>query len=147
MMDERIQTTMNRIATRGFWIWYVLMLISLCCRTLILKQHPRDYWDILAILLIGSLYVFIAAANKGFFSVYEHEFTRRSLAVCIPSAIIIAAAILAIFAWQFPTPGMNSIVDVGMFVIVLLPGVGLWIGIAYFIHRRWTRKEGIEDEK
>ena len=65
MKDERIQTTHNRIAAIGFCILYVLMTISLWYRQLILEQHPREYWDIFAIWVIGMLFVFIACANKG----------------------------------------------------------------------------------
>ena len=139
MKDERIQTTVNRIAARVCCIWYVLMLISLNYRLLILKQHIRDFWDIFAIFFIGSLYGFIAYANKG---VFGHGFNRRSLTIGIA-----AAAISGFFAMQFIAGRMFSVAEVGAFLIGGLPGVGLVIGIAYFLNRRWKRKEGIEDEK
>jgi len=138
MTDERIQTTINRIGARVCFIWYVLMLISIVYRTLILKQHPRDYWDFFAILLIGSGYGFIALATKGGLS----YFNRRSLTLGIGGAIIVSLALL------FIAGQIHSVVDAGAFVIgVLLPAAGLSIGIAYFLDRRWKRKEGIEDEK
>jgi len=142
MKDERIQTTVNRCAARGFCIWYVLMLISLYYRMLILKQHIRDYWDIFAIFFIGTLFVFIAYAKKG---VLDHDFKRRWLTICIAAPI--AAAIIFFPTWQSIAGQMPSVVYVGLFLIGFLPGMGLVIGIAYFLNRRWKRKEGIEDEK
>ena len=44
------------------------MSISLLYRVVILKQRPRQWWDILAIWLIGMFFVFIADARKGVFA-------------------------------------------------------------------------------
>jgi len=137
MKDERIQTTVNHIARRGFCIWYVLMLISLNYRLWILKQHPRDFWDIFAIWVIGTLFVFIAYANKG---VFDHGFKRLWLTIGIVNLIVL-------FTLFFIMGQIHSVVDVGAFLIGYLPAMGLVIGIAYFLTRRWKRKEGIEDEK
>ena len=137
MKDERIQTTVNRCAAGGFAIWFLLMSISLLYRMLILKQHIRDWWDIFAIWFIGILYLFIAQANKG---VLDHGFKRRWLAICI-------GAFIGIFAVFFIMGRIHSVVDVGAVLIGFLPGMGLVIGIAHFLNRRWERKEGIEDEK
>ena len=137
MKDERIQTTVNHIARRGFCIWYVLMLISLNYRLWILKQHPRDFWDIFAIWVIGTLFVFIAYANKG---VFDHGFKMRWLTIGIVNLIVL-------FTLFFIMGQIHSVVDVGAFLIGYLPAMGLVIGIAYFLTRRWKRKEGIEDEK
>jgi len=137
MKDERIQTTVNRFAAIGFFIWYVLMLISLDYRLLILKQHPREIWDIFAIFCIGTLFVFIAYANKG---VFAHGFKRFWLTMCI-------FLIIGLFTFQFIAGQIHSVVDVGASLIGSLAGAGLVIGIAHFLNRRWKRKEGIEDEK
>ena len=137
MKDERIQTTINHIARRVFVIWYVLMLISLDYRLLILKQHPRDFWDFIAIFFIGSLYGFIAFANKG---VFDYGFKRFWLAICI-------GAFIGIFTAFFIMGRIHSVVDAGALLIGFLPGMALVIGIAYFLNRRWERKAGVEDEK
>ena len=137
MKDERIQTTVNRFAAAGFFIWYVLMLISLDYRLWILKQHPREFWDIFAIWVIGTLFVFIAYANKG---VFDHSFKRLWLTIGIVNLIVL-------FTLFFIMGQIHSVVDVGALLIGFLPGMGLVIGIAYFLNRRWKRKEGIEDEK
>ena len=144
MKDERIQTTINRFAARGFCIWWVLLLICFYCRSVILKQHPREFWDIFAIFFIGTLYVSIVCANKG---VFGHGITRRSLTIAIPVGIIIAAAIIGFSAWKFSTPGMDSVVAVLTLLISTLLVMGLVFGVAHFLKRRWERKEGIEDEK
>jgi hypothetical protein len=137
MQDERIQATANRIAGRGFFIWYWLMLISLYYRMFFLKQHIRDFWDIAAIFFIGTFFVFIAYANKG---VLDCGFKRRVLTLCI--------VLFTVFCtWHLIAGHWHSLVDVGTSLLGFLAGTGLWIGIAYFLSRRWKRKEGIEDEK
>ena len=135
MKDERIQTTLNSFAAIGFYIWYLLMSISLCYRTLILKEHIQDFWDIFAIFCVGTLFVFIAYANKG---VFDHGFKRRWLTICI-------AAFIGILTVQFIMGQIHSVVDVGTMLIGFIPGMGLCIGIAHFLNQRWKRKEGIED--
>ena len=137
MKDERIQTTANRFAAGGFCIWYFLISISLCYRTLILKQHIRDFWDIFSIFCIGTLFVFIAYANRG---VFGHGFKRRWLTICI-------SVIVGVFTSFFIAGRIHSVVDAGALLIGFLPGMALVIGIAYFLNRRWERKAGVEDEK
>jgi hypothetical protein len=137
MKDERIQTTVNRFAAIGYFIWYVLMAISLDYRLLILKQHPREIWDIFAIFCIGTFFVFIAYANKG---VLDHDFRKIWLTIGIVNLIVI-------FTLFFIMDKIHTVVDVGVILIGFLPGMGLVIGIAHLLNRRWKRKEGIEDEK
>ncbi len=131
--DERIQTTVNRFAAIGFFIWYALTLISLDYRLLILKQHPREIWDIFAIFLIANLFVIIACARKGIFFLLSK---RGWLALCI-----------FLFALSFITGQIHSVVDVGGVLMGLLLATGLVFGITHFLTQRWERKEGIEDEK
>lgn len=136
MKDERIQTTVNHIGRIGFVIFFVLTLISINYRLWILKQHPRLFWDFLAIFFIVSLYGFFAFANKG---IFEHNFKRFWFAVCI--GIIITNMTL-----MFIMGRIHSIVDLCVFLFSSLLGVGLLIAIAYFLNRHWKQKEGIEDE-
>ncbi len=133
MKDERIVTTFNRFAAGGFLIWQLLLSISLCYRTLILKQHPREWWDILAIFCFGIFFVSAACAKKGIFFPLSK---RGWLALCI-----------GLLALAFITGKIHSVVDVGGLVIGILLGMGLLIGITHFLDRRWKRKEGFEDEK
>lgn len=137
MKDERIQTTVNRFAAIGFYIWYLLTLICLNYRLLILKQHPRDFWDFIAIFLIVNVFVFIAYANKGTF---DYRFKRFWLTI----SIMIFFVNLTLF---FIIGLIDSVVDVVEYLIGFLLGMVPVIGIAHFLNRRWKRKEGIEDEK
>ena len=137
MSDERIQTTANRFAAMGFIIWFALTAISLNYRLLILKQHPRDFWDFIAIFFIVTFFVSIAYATKG---IFDHNSTRRWLTICI-------FVLIGIFTSQLITGRIHSVVDVGVTLIGSLSGMGLVIGIVYFLNRRWKRKAGIEDEK
>jgi hypothetical protein len=138
MKDERIQTTVNRFAARGFYIWHLLLAISLFYRSLILKQHPRDWWDILAIWVIGILFVFIACVSKG---VFAHLNFKR---LWLTSGIGVIIFNITLF---FIIGQIHSVIHVGLFLIALLLGMGPVIGISHFLNRRWKRKEGIEDEK
>ncbi len=133
MKDERIQTTANRFAAVGFLIWQLLLSISLNYRLWILKQHIREIWDIFAIFCFGIIFVSIACAKKGIFVPLSKW---GWLALCI-----------FLFTLFFIMGQIHSVVDVGALLIGFLPGMGLVIGIAYFLNRRWKRKEGIEDEK
>ncbi|UCG48352.1 MAG: hypothetical protein JSU94_00980 [Phycisphaerales bacterium] len=136
-IDERIEATVNRVAARVSCVWFLLMSISLCYRTLILKQHIRDCWDIYAIFLIGILYGFIAQARKG---VLGDGFNRFWLTIFILVFIVN-------FTVFFLIGQIHSVVDVAEYLIGFLPGMALVIGIAYLLNRRWRRKQGIEEEK
>ena len=137
MYDERIQTTISHITRRAFFIWFLLMLISLNYRLLILRQHPRELWDFMAIFFIASLYGFIAFANKG---VFDHNFKRFWWSLGIYITILL-------FALFFIKGQIHSVADSVMYLSGILLGMIPVIGIAYFLNRRWKRKEGIEDEK
>lgn len=138
MMDERIQTSMNRTAALGFFcICYVLLPISGLYRMLILKQHPREFWDIVAIFFIGMFFLCIAYAKAGF---VPHVSKREWLTIGIVNLIVL----LTLF---FIMGQVHSVVDVGALLIGFIPAMGLVIGIFHFLKRRWERKEGIEDEK
>ena len=137
MKDERIQTTINHITRRAFAIYFVLMCISINYRLWILQQHPRQFWDFLAIFFIVCFYGFIAFSKKG---VFDHNFKRYWFGICI--GIIIVNITL-----MFIRGRIHSIVDMVAFLIAHLLGVGLCIAISYCLNRRWKRKEGLEDEK
>ena len=138
MKDERIQNTMNRIAALGFFcICYLLVPISVLYRMLILKQHPREFWDIIAILFIGMFFLCIAYAKAGF---VPHVSKREWLTIGIGNFIVFCTLF-------FIMSEKHSVVDVGGMLIGFIPAMGLVIGIFHFLKRRWERKEGIEDEK
>jgi len=137
MKDERIETTVNRVVRPGFVILYFLMMISLDYRILILKQPLRDYWDFFAIWVIVSVFGFVALASKG---VFAHNFKRYFLSLAIFLTIFLVTL-------NFIKGHIHSVGDVGVFLIGTLPALGLVVGIAYLLNRRWERKEGIEDEE
>jgi hypothetical protein len=137
MKDERIQTTVNKFAAGGFFIWYVLTLISLNYRLFILKQHPRQFWDFFAIFLIANIFVFLAFANKGIFDLNFKRFWW-SLGIYIT---------ILLFMLSFIKGEIHSVADGAMHLGGILLGLGPVIAIAYFLNRRWKRKEGLQDEK
>ena len=137
MQDERIQTTMNRSAAMGFFIWNALLAISLLYRMIILRQDIRDFWDIFAIWGVGMLYVFIANAHKGGFA---HASKRYWLTIFIV-VFVVNATLYLIMGRK------DSVATAGGYMICLVLGTGSAIGMAFFLSRRWRRKEGIEDEE
>lgn len=145
MKDERIQATVNNNAAKGFFIWWILLSISLVYRTAILKQHPSLWWDIAAIWFIGMYFVFIAYANKG---VFDHTFKKFWLTI----GIGVAAGVVTVNTLIFIIMGqIDSIAEAGRFVggslISAVASVGLVIAVAYLLNRRWRRKAGIEEEE
>ena len=137
MKDERIQTTVNRFAAIGFFVWQFLLSISIGYRTLILKQHPREFWDILAILFIGMFFLCIAYAKAGF---VPHVSKREWLTMGIVNLVVFLTLL-------FIMGQMHSVVDVGALLLGFIPAMMLVIGVFHFLKRRWERKEAIEDEK
>jgi len=137
MKDERIQATVKSIAAGGFLIWFALTLISLNYRLLILKQHPRQFWDFIVIFVIVILYVFIAYARKGAF-----DYNFKKFWSIIGIYVIIGNAILFFVIGQ-----IKSIADGAMYLGGSLLGMGSVIAVAYLLNRYWKRKEGLEDEK
>ncbi len=95
----------------------------------------------MAIFFIASFYGFIALATKGGFS----YFNRRSLTIGIGGGII--GAIIVSLTLLFIVGEIHSVADGAMSLGCTLLGIGPMIAIAYFLNRRWKRKEGIEDEK
>jgi len=144
MKDERIQRTVNSNAAKGFFIWWALMSISLVYRTLFLKQHPSQWWDIAAIWFVGIYFVFIAHATKG---VFDHNFKKYWLTLGIGTVTVVVTVNTALF---FIMGQINSIAEAGRFVgeslIGAVASVGLVIAVAYLLNRRWRRKSGIEEE-
>ncbi|MBN2210501.1 MAG: hypothetical protein JW709_03815 [Sedimentisphaerales bacterium] len=136
MKDERIQTTTNRMAAIGFFIWNLLLPISLCYRILILKQYPSQWWDIAAIWIIGIFVVFIANAGKGGL---DYQFKKKFFTIGI--IIVIAIAVILFIMGM-----IHSIADLGGVLIGSISGVGLVIVVAYLLNRRWRRKAGFENE-
>jgi VanZ family protein len=137
MKDERIETTVNRVAARGFIILYFLMILSLDYRVLILKQPLRDYWDFVAIWLIATLFGFVALASKGGF---DYGFKGYWLKISVMVLIVVPTTL-------FLTGRIHSVAEVAAMLIGGVPAMGLVVGTAYFLNRRWKRKEGIEEEK
>ena len=68
--DERIQSSMRRIGSQGFVIWYFLMLASLLHRQFFEKQPIEQYWDLAVIFFIGTMFVSISMFAQGAVFVY-----------------------------------------------------------------------------
>ena len=138
MKDERIETTMNRVAALGFFcICYLLLPISALYRMLILKQHPREFWDIIAIFGIGMCFLSVAYARAGFVPLVSK---RQWLTVGIVNLVVL-------FTLFFVMGQMHSAVDAGAALLGFIPATVLVVGIFHFLRRRWERREASEEEQ
>jgi uncharacterized membrane protein YccC len=134
--DERIRETKNRIASRGFGIWYLLLLAALLYRQFYLGQSPQEYWDFALIFFIGTLYVGIAGFAKG--AVYENSFARYW-------KWTVPVIVLTILALNFFQGKISTITDLLATLISALIGVA-FIGLVFYIlYRRWEKKIELEE--
>ena len=114
---------------------YFLITISLYYRMLILKQHPRDFWDIFTIWVIGMFFVFIASANKGLYDIGSKRFW-----LALGTGVTIST--LTFLTLLFIAGEIHSVADAGLYLIGLLFGIGPVIAIAYFLNRA---RSGVND--
>lgn len=134
--DERISQAKSRIASRGFGIWYILLLVTLLYRQFYLRQGPSDYWDIALIFFVGTFYVAIASFAQG--AVHESMITRfgkRTVPV-----ILITVVAVAYFQGR-----MNSVVDLVEAVIAAFIGLALLGLLFYYLYRRWQKQNELDD--
>jgi hypothetical protein len=134
--DERIRETKNRIASRGFGIWYLLLLATLLYRQFYLGQAPREYWDIAVIFFIGTLYVAIAGYAKG--AVYENTIARY-WKWTVP---VILITILALNYFQGKLDTIAALLETAISALIGVAFVGL---VFYFLYRRWEKSIGLEE--
>lgn len=134
--DERIRKTKNRIASRGFGIWYFLLLVALLYRQFYLGQSLGEYWDIALIFFMGTSYVALAGFAKG--AVHEQslaKYWKWTLPIIM----------LTIVGLSYIQDRINTIVD--LLTTLVFSGIGASIaGWAFYIlYRRWERAAGLEE--
>ena len=134
--DERIIQARRRIAASGFVIWYILLLAMVYYRQFYLGQPWNEYWDIVLTFFIGTLYVTIASFSQG--AVYETSIIRQAKWI-IPS-ILISSVVLMYFQG-----GINTIVDLLTVVTSALLGLSTLGLLAYYLYRRWEKKNDLAD--
>ena len=135
-MDERIRETKNRIAARGFGIWYVLLLAVLLYRQFYLGQDPREYWDFALIFFTGTLYVAVASHAKG--AIHERSLSRF-WRWTVP---VITLTIIALNYFQGKLVSIAGFLETLISALIGVSCVGL---VFYFLYRRWEKKIGLEE--
>ena len=136
LRDERISQARRRIAAGGFGIWYYLLLGMLIYRQFYLGQPWNEYWDIVLTFFIGTLYVTIASFAQG--AVYETSIIRHGKRT-VPS-IVITIVVVTYFKG-----GINTVVDLLTVVTSALLGISLLGLLAYYLYRRWEKKNDLAD--
>jgi uncharacterized membrane protein YphA (DoxX/SURF4 family) len=128
--DERISSTKRSIASRGFGIWYVLLLASLLYRQFVLRQTIDQYWDIAVVFLAGALYVSVSLFARG--AVVEDRI-MRSFKVSIPTIL------LTILAVTYLAGGVTSLSGLLITAVSALIGVSSMMILFYLLYRHWER--------
>ena len=129
--DERIQSSMRRICSQGFAIWYFLMLASLLYRQFYLKQAIEHYWDLAAIFFIGALFVSISTFAQG----AVHEKVIRGIFMGMVPFIVIT--IVAVNYVRGNTASITQLIET---IIAAAIGVSLVMLLFYILYKRWESK-------
>lgn len=136
LRDERIKRTQNRIAARGFGLWYILLLIALLYRQFYLGQPASEYWDVALIFFIGTLYVTIAGFSQG--AVYETSVVRSAKW----AAPVILFTIVAVNLYQGT---IQSVVDLVGVVLSASAGLLAFGLVCYYLYHRWVSKNILDN--
>ena len=136
MRDERIRETKNRITSRAFGAWYVLLLTAILYRQFYLGQTPMEYWDIALIFFIGTLYVTIT----GFATGVIYEDSRGKYVMWTVLVILIA-----ITASNYIRGRLDNIADLLVTLVSALIGIASIGLIFYLLYRRWENKLDLEE--
>ena len=134
--DERISQARRRIAATGFGIWYILLLGMLYYRQFYLGQPWHEYWDIALTFFIGTLYVTVASFAQG--AVYETSVIRQVKRM-IPMIVITIVVVMYFKGW------INTIVELLTAVASALLSLSLLGLLAYYLYRRWEKKNDLAD--
>ena len=136
LRDERISQARRRIMAGGFGIWYILLLGMLYYRQFYLGQPWNEYWDIALTFFIGTLYVTMASFAQG--AVYETSVIRQVKWI-IPTIVI---TIVVVMYFQGV---INTVVELLTAVTSALLGLSLVGLLAYYLYRRWEKKNDLAD--
>ena len=135
IVDERIKTVRNRAAAGGFFITYSLLLIDLLYRQFYLKQAPGDYWDIITIWFVSSLYVGITAYSSGMMS--GKGKISRQFKIIIP---VVMVSVLATSYFQGRITSMHDLPGIIPGLVVMVPVLYSVFLFYYYLNRRWEKK-------
>ena len=126
--DERIKSSLRQIGSKGFWIWYFLLLASLLYRQFYLKQSIEQYWDLAATFFIGVIFVSISIFAHG--SVHERVTTR-----IFPWMAI--SIIISVVAVNYFLGNIVSIKQLMVTIISAAIGISLVMVGFYFLYKKW----------
>ncbi len=129
--DERIQSSLRGIGSRGFGIWYFLMLASLLYRQFYLQQPIEQYWDLVVIFFIGVIFVSISIFAQG---AVQESSTIRIFKWMVPTILITVVAV------NYLLGNISSITQLVVTIISAIIGLSLAMLIFYFLYKRWESK-------
>lgn len=134
--DERIRSSITKITSQVFVIWYVLLLASLLYRQFYLGQPLRQYWDIVVIFCIGTSYGTISMFARG--AVYKNRITKCAK-WSVPTLLLTNVAV-AYFRGHIETIGDLIASIIGGAIGIALLGI-----LLFFLYRRWERKIDVSE--
>jgi hypothetical protein len=129
--DERIVTTRQRWATRGFALLFIALPADLMVRMFVLKQDPRQWVDISAIWLATILYVAIGMSASGV-APYGGKWSTSWLAIVV---IGVGVPVILALMGMVPTPAI-FLVD----MVLAALGALVAIMIARGVYGAWERR-------
>lgn len=131
MKDERIIQSRKNIASKGFTIWYFMLLAALLYRQFYLKQSFSEYWDIAVVFLVGTVVVSLMLFAQG---AIQDSSLRRFTLLAAPSALAggVAARLLSANAMSIGEI-LTTILfgSIGFFAVML---------VFYLLYKRWERR-------
>ncbi len=129
--DERIQSSMRHITSQGFFIWFILMNVSLLYRQFYLKQPVEQYWDLAAIFFIGAIFVSISMFGRG--AVHKNAIPRlfKWMAPFI---------LIGVVASTYIQGNITSINQLIVTIISAAIGLSLALVVCYILYKRWESK-------
>ena len=134
IVDERIKAVRNSAAAGGFGIVYSLLLIDLLYRQFYLRQSPGNYWDILMIWFVSSLYVGINMYSSGMMS----GKVGQQFKVIIPTIIV---SIIGTFYFMGQITSMHDLLGL---ILSLVPTLFALFLFYYYLNRRWEKKNELD---
>ncbi|MFC1651293.1 DUF6773 family protein [Candidatus Latescibacterota bacterium] len=138
IVDERIMTVRNRTAAGGFFIMYIFLLIDLLYRQFYLRQSPGDYWDILMIWFVSSLYVGITAYSSGMMS----GKVGLQFKIIIPCVIV---SVMATYYFMGRITSMHDLPEIILSLVVMVPVLCSIFLFYNYLNHRWEKKNELDD--
>jgi uncharacterized BrkB/YihY/UPF0761 family membrane protein len=123
IQDERIIAERRALSSRAFgWIYLALWAMVLR-RQLILEQPIQEYWDLFALTLFASGYLFIGLVRNGLYQSYRSQREKRKNLI-IGAVVATIAFTLSLVFGNDRALGIDLLIGGVIFLVT-------WLGIQW----------------